>query len=178
MVNNHTVHPYPTRLDVTVHMNAMMPIHIFNFNGSYTIMFHIIQTIILTHQLACINISFCIHISSHSIQTITCKQNTWTNFNPIINLDFLTVPEQYMSCPWTAPSSSIGPFLGTGIYGNFRPHNTQNHFHGLLDKEYPSRRRPLPLRVVETPQYRYPRVALAVGINFASCPAGIRCTDC
>ena len=41
MVNNHTVHSHPTRRDVPVHMNAMMPIHIFH---SYTIIFHIIQT--------------------------------------------------------------------------------------------------------------------------------------
>ena len=41
MVNNHTVHPHPTRRDVPVHMNAMMLIHIFH---SYTIIFHIIQT--------------------------------------------------------------------------------------------------------------------------------------
>ena len=81
MVNNHTVHSHPTRRNVIVHMNAMMPIHISNSNGSYTIIFHIIQTIMLRHQLACVNISFPIHISSHSIQAITYKQNTWTNFS-------------------------------------------------------------------------------------------------
>ena len=41
MVNNQTVHSHPTRRDVLVHMNAMMPIHMFH---SYTIIFHIIQT--------------------------------------------------------------------------------------------------------------------------------------
>ena len=50
----------------------------------------------------------------------------------------------------------------------------QKPFHDFLDKEYPSRRKPLPPGVVETPQYRYPRVALAVGINFASYLVGIR----
>ena len=67
-MNNHTVHPHPTQRDITVHMNAMMLIHISNSNGSYTIIFHIIQTVTLTLQLACINISFSMHISSHSIQ--------------------------------------------------------------------------------------------------------------
>ena len=37
-----------------------------HFQCSYTIIFHIIKTIMLTHQLACMNISFSIHISSHS----------------------------------------------------------------------------------------------------------------
>ena len=78
MVNNHTVHPLPTQRDVTVHMNAMLPIHIFNSNDSYTIIFHIIQTIMLIHQLTCINISFSIHISSHSIQTNSHGQ-FWSN---------------------------------------------------------------------------------------------------
>ena len=41
-----------------------------------------------------------------------------------------------------------------------------------------SRRKPLPPGVAKTPQYRYPCVALAVGINFASCLAGIQRTDC
>ena len=34
-------------------------------------------------------------------------------------------------------------FMEPGIHCHFRPHHTQNHFHGFLDKEYPSRRRPL-----------------------------------
>ena len=76
MVNNHTVHPHPNRRDVAVHMNAMMSIHISNSNGSYAIIFHIIQTFMLTHQLACINTSFSIHISSHSIKTITVLFST------------------------------------------------------------------------------------------------------
>ena len=43
VVNHHTVYPHLTRRDVTVHMNVMMPIHISNSNGSYTIIFHVIQ---------------------------------------------------------------------------------------------------------------------------------------
>ena len=111
-------------------------IHISNSNGSYTIILHIIQTIMLTHQLACINISFFIHISSHSIQAITYKQNTWMNFSPIINSDFLTVPEQYVGCPWTTPLIKHRfHFFGTEIHGHFWPHDIQNHFHGSLDKK-------------------------------------------
>ena len=68
-------------------------------------------------------------------------------------------------------------FFRTQIHGHFRSHNTQSHFHGFLDKEYPSRRKPLHLGVVETPQYQYPCVALAVRINFASCLIGIRRTN-
>ena len=120
----------------------------------------------LTHQLACINISFSIHISSHSIQAnlhgqFRSNKQIWTVFNspkPVCGLSKDDPPHQ----------ASV-PLLGTKIHGHFRPHNTQNYFHGFLDKEYPSRRRPLPPGVSETPQYRHLRVALAVGINFASC---------
>ena len=35
-------------------------------------------------------------------------------------------------------------FCGTENHGLSRPHHSQNHFHGFLDKEYPSRRKPLP----------------------------------
>ena len=68
-------------------------------------------------------------------------------------------------------------FVEPRIHGHFLLHNTQNHFHGFLDKEYPSRRRPLHPRVDETPQYWYPRVSFAVEITFASCLTGIRQTD-
>ena len=176
-MNNHTMHPHLTRRDVTVHMNSMMPIHISNSNGSYTIIFHIIQTIMLTHLLTYSNISFSIHISSHSIQAITCKQNTWTNFSPTINPDFLTIPEQYVGCLWTTPSLSIGSISWNRNPWPFPASQHPKHFHDFLDKEYPSRGRPLPLGFSKTPQYQYPRVALAVGINFASCLAGIRRTD-
>ena len=37
MVNNPSVHPHPTRRDVTVHMNAMLPIHIINLTQLYSI---------------------------------------------------------------------------------------------------------------------------------------------
>ena len=103
VVNDHNVHPHPTRRDVTVHMIAMMPIHISNFNGSHTIIFHIIQTIMLTHQLACINIASPTYISSHSIKEITilssthhscfscqattCKQFHMDHFDPTSNLN-------------------------------------------------------------------------------------------
>ena len=52
VVNNHTMHPHPTLRDATVHMNVMMSIHISNSDGLYTIIFHIIQTIMLTHQFS------------------------------------------------------------------------------------------------------------------------------
>ena len=128
----------------------------------------------LTHQLACINISFFIHISIHSIQANLHGQ---FRSNKQIRTVFNSPKPVYGLSKDGPPHQALVPFLGTGIHGHFRPHNTQNHFHGFLDKEYPSRRRPLPPGVAETPQYRYPRVALAMGINFASCLARIRRTD-
>ena len=48
------------RLDAMLHAyECNMPIHIFNSHGSYAIIFHIIQTIMLTHQ-------FSMHQQSHS----------------------------------------------------------------------------------------------------------------
>ena len=66
-----------TRLegDVTVQMNAIMSIHISNSNGSYTIIFHIIQNNHVNTSIS-INMSFSIHISSHSIQAITVLSTT------------------------------------------------------------------------------------------------------
>ena len=146
MMNNHTVHPYPTRREVTVHMNAMMSIHISNSNGSHAIIFHIIQTFMLTHQLACINTSFSIHISSHSIKTIivlssthhscfSCQATTFEqfhmdHFNPTSNpVYFLTVPNLSVGCPWTAPFIKHRfHFFGTEIHSHFWPHNIQNRF--------------------------------------------------
>ena len=123
---NSTLHPHPTQRDVTVHMNAMMPIHISNSNGSHTIIFRIIQTIMLTHQLACINISF---------QAIQLKQNTWTNFQS--NHQFGLFNSLRTVCGLSMDSPLIKPrfhLFGIEIHGYFRPHNTQNHFHGLLNK--------------------------------------------
>ena len=123
-----------------------------NSNGSHTIIFHIIHTFMLTHQLACIDISFPIHISSHSIPPITCKQNTWANFQSKHQPELLNSPIILRGLSMDSPLIKHRfHFFGTEIHGHFRPHNTQNHFHGLLNKEYPSRRRPLPLRVAETP---------------------------
>ena len=120
----------------------------------------------LRHQLACVNISFPIHISSHSIQAITCKQNTWMNFQSNHQSGLFNSPRTVRRLSMDNPLiKHRNHFFGTKIHGHFRPHNTQDHFHGLLNKEYPSRRRPLPLGVAENPQYWYPRVALTTGIT-------------
>ena len=155
-------------------MNAMMPIHISNSNGSYTIIFHIIQTIMLTHQLACMNISFSIHISSHSIQ-----ENSHGQFQS--NKQIRTI---FNSPKPVCGLSKDGPLIkyrfhflereSMAISGLTTP---KTIFHGFLEKVYPSRRKPLPLGFAKTLQYWYPRVALALGINFASCLVGIRWTD-
>ena len=120
----------------------------------------------LTHQLACINISFPIHISSHSIQAITCKQNTSNIFSPTINPDFL----QSHNSTWVVHGQPLlikhrSHFFGTEIHGHFQPHNTQSHFHGFLNKEYSSRRKPLLSGVYLNSTKSDPRVALAVGSN-------------
>ena len=135
-MNNHTMHPHPTRRDVTVHMNAMMPIHISNSNGSYTIIFHIIQTIMLTHQLTCINISFSIHISSHPMQAKHMDEFQSNHQSKLFNSTWVVHGQPLIKRRFH--------LLGTRMHGHFRPHNTQNHFHVFLYKEYPSRRRPLP----------------------------------
>ena len=93
------MHPHPTRRDVTMHMNAMMPIHIINSYGSYTIIFHIIQPLMLTHQF-----NMHQHIIFHTIHAIQFKQIHTDIFGPTSKLGlFLTVPHQSMGCPWTAP---------------------------------------------------------------------------
>ena len=173
-MNNHTMHPHPTRHDVTVHMNAMMPIHISNSNGSYTIIFHIIQTIMLTHQLTCINISFSIHISSHPMQAITCKQNTWTNFSPTINPNFLTVRGLSKDSPSSNVDSTYLEPECMAISGLTTP---KTIFMSFYTKNIQVEEDPYLPEFVETPQYRYPRIALAVGVNFAFCLAGIRQID-
>ena len=120
MVNNHIVHPHSTRHDVTVHMNEMMLIHISNSNGSYTIIFHIIQTIMLTHQLACINISFSTHISSHSIQANSHEQ---FQSNKQIKTIFNN-PKPIRGLSKDGPSSSIG---STSWNRNPWPFSTSQH---------------------------------------------------
>ena len=103
-------------------------------------------------------------VSSNHIQAIS-HGPFWSN--KLSGL-FLIVPNQSVGCPWTGPHQASVPLLW-----NRNPWPFFTSQHGFLDKEYPSRRRPLPPRVIETPQYRYPRVALAVRINIASCLTGI-----
>ena len=97
--------------------------------------------------------SFMLLMSSNHIQAVS-HGPFWSNKQYGL---FLTVPNQSMDSPLI---NHRFHFFGTQIHGHFRPHNNQNHFYGLLNKEYPSRRRPLPLEVVETPQNLYPCVAL------------------
>ena len=71
----------------------------------------------------------------------------------------------------------FGPKFWDRPNGHSRPHTTQTINKALKLKNKLSRRRPLPLGVIETPQNWYPRVALAVGSNFASCLTGNRRSD-
>ena len=41
-------------------------------------------------------------------RNFTCKQNTWTNSSLVLNPNYLTVPGQYVGCPWIALSSIFG----------------------------------------------------------------------
>ena len=57
MVNNSTIHSHPTQRDVTLHMNAIMPFHVYNIYDSWKIIFfyniiHIIKQSMLIHQLS------------------------------------------------------------------------------------------------------------------------------
>ena len=118
----------------------------------------------LTHQLACINISFSNRhfkpfnstiqfYPSHIIHAPHVKQQytsnfTWTILVQLQSELFLTVPNRAVGCPWVALSPSIGSTLwnqeSMDISGLT---HTQNHYHAFLNKEYPSRRKPLPFGV-------------------------------
>ena len=57
IVNNSTMHPHPTRRNVTVNMNAIMPFHVYNIHDSWTTIFfyniiHIPKQSVLIHQLS------------------------------------------------------------------------------------------------------------------------------
>ena len=129
----------------------------------------------LTHQLTCINISFSVHISSHSIQ-----ENSHGQFRS--NKQIKTI----FNSPKLVRGLSMDNPLIKHRFHFLEPESMaisnlttpKTIFHGFLDKEYPSRRKPLPPGVAKTPQYQYARVALAMGINFASCLIEIRRTDC
>ena len=98
----------------------------------------------LRHQLACVNIPFSIHNSSHSIKAITypphiihaphVKQPHTSNFTwtILVQQAIQTVsnkPNQYVGCPWTAHSSVHQcHFFGTETHGPSRLHNTQTIF--------------------------------------------------
>ena len=163
-------------------------------NGSHTIIFHIIQISMLTHQLACINISFSnthfkpfnstitvlffIHHSCSSCQATTYKQSHMDHFGPTTIRTIFNSPNRAVGCPWAALSPSIGSTLwnreSMAISGLT---HTQNNYYAFLNKEFQSKRKPLPPEVVKTPQNRCPHIALAVESNFASRPTRIRWSD-
>ena len=69
--------------------------------------------------------------------------------------------------PWTIPSSSIQfHFFGTEMHGHSRPHNSQNHFHGFLDKNNRVGENPYHLEFVETSLFRSLLEALAARNDF------------
>ena len=157
-----------------------MPIHISNSNGSCTIIFHIIQTFMLTHQLACINISysnthfkpfnssnnsFVLHTSFMLLMSNNCKQAIshgpfWSNKQSEL---FLTVPNRAVGCQWATPSSSIGStFVGPKPMALPDLTILQHHFHDILNKNNKVGEDPYLPEFVETPQNWYPRVALTM----------------
>ena len=108
-------------------------------NGSHTIIFHIIQTFMLTHQLTCINISFSnthfkpfnstitvlsfTHHSCSSCQATTNKQFHMDHFCP-------TTIRTVFNSPKPSSGLSVGSpltkhrfhFVELRIHGHFRPH--------------------------------------------------------
>ena len=130
VVNNHTVHPHPTRRDVTLHMNAMMPIHISNSYGSHIIIFHIIQSLMLTHQF-----SMHQHVIFHTIHAIQFKQIHMDIFDPTSTSGlFLTVPHQSVGCPWTAPFIKNGHKHQTHMIFIFHHNIKQFHMDTIRPK--------------------------------------------
>ena len=139
MMNNHTA----------VHMNVMMSIHIINSYGSKIIIFHIIQPLMLTHQFSMYQ-----HIIFHTIHAIQFKKIQMDIFGPTSKSRlFLTVPHQSVGCPWTAPPHHASvPFLRTEI--RTWPFPVSQHpkpLSWLLNNKKPSRTKPLPPGVFETP---------------------------
>ena len=112
---------------------------------------------------------------SHTIHAIHFKQqhasNTHGQFQS--KSQFWTVqnsPNPTMDCQTTVPSSSIRSHLfGTEMYNHSRPHNSQNHFHGFLDKNNRLGENPYLLEFVKTPRFRSLLEALSARKNFASC---------
>ena len=112
-------------------------------NGLYTIIFHIIHTSMLTHQLACINISFSnthfkpfnstitillsfTHHSCSSCQATTHKQFHMDHFgSTTIRTVFLIVPIEQWAIRGQPSHQTSVPLCGTEIHGHFRPNNTQ-----------------------------------------------------
>ena len=113
-------------------------------------------------------------IHDHFRPNNTQNHNLHTNkaYGPI------TVRKSVPGLPKIVPSfKHFSPKFWDRRNGHSRPHTTQTINKALKSKNKPSRRRPLPPRVVETPQNRYPLVTLAVGSNFVSWLAGIRRSD-
>ena len=114
-------------------------------NGLHTIIFHIIHTSMLTHQLACINISFSnthfkpfnstitfllsfTHHSCSSCQATTHKQFHMDHFGPTtIRTVFLTVSNRAVGCPLAALSPNIGSMLWNRNPWPFLAQQHQNH---------------------------------------------------
>ena len=103
------------------------------------------------------------------------------NFSPKISFGLSqTVPYQAVDYPRTVPppsSSNRSNFFGTGMHGHFRPHNSQNHFHGFLDKNNRVGENPYLLEFIETPRLRSLLVTLVARNHFSSCSVGNRLSD-
>ena len=108
-------------------------------NGSHTIIFHIIQTFMLTHQLACINISFSnthfkpfnstitvlsfSHHSCSSCQATTYKQFHMAHFGPTsIRTVFNSLKPSSGLSVGSPLTKHRFHFVEPRIHGHFRPH--------------------------------------------------------
>ena len=113
-------------------------------------------------------------IHGHFRPNNTQKHNLHTNnkYGPI------TVRKSVPGLPKIVPNfQHFSPKFWDRPNCHSRPHTTQTINKALKPKNKPSRRRPLPPEVVESPQKWYPRVALAVGRNIASCLVRNRRSD-
>ena len=109
-------------------------------NDSHIIIFHIIQTSMLTHQLACINISFSnTHFKSFILSNIfltthmdhfRSNKQTETVFNSPQN-------EQWVVHGQPSHQASV-PLCGTEIHGHFQPNNTQTIIYCINYNTWPN----------------------------------------
>ena len=90
----------------------------------------------------------------------------------------MNIPTHGLGLSWmTLGISPLNPNLRNWIHGHSGLGTSLSIKMALSQRINQVGENPYLSEFVETPQYRYPRIALIVGINFASCLTRIRRTD-